>query len=33
MRYGKVVDVEKNDVYALEWLINKVYTDKRLAPE
>lgn len=33
MRYWKVVNVEKNDVYALEWLINKVYTDKRLAPE
>lgn len=29
----KVLKVENSDIYALEWLINKVYTDKEKAPE
>ncbi len=29
----KVKSVENSDIYALEWLINKVYTDKEKAPE
>lgn len=29
----KVVKIENSDIYALEWLINKVYTDKEDAPE
>ncbi|MDD2907364.1 MAG: DUF4012 domain-containing protein [Candidatus Gracilibacteria bacterium] len=30
---GKITNVENSDIYALEWLVNKVYTDKEVAPE
>jgi len=33
MSNWKVKSVENSDIYALEWLINKVYTDKEKAPE
>lgn len=33
MSNWKVKNVENSDIYALEWLINKVYTDKEKAPE
>jgi len=29
----KIKSIENSDIYALEWLINKVYTDKEKAPE
>lgn len=29
----KISKIENSDIYALEWLINKVYTDKEKAPE
>ncbi len=29
----KITNIENSDIYALEWLINKVYTDKEKAPE
>ncbi|NVP17720.1 DUF4012 domain-containing protein [Candidatus Gracilibacteria bacterium] len=30
---GNIKNIENSDIYALEWLINKVYTDKQKAPE
>lgn len=29
----KIISVDKSDIYALEWLINKVYTEKEKAPK
>ena len=29
----KIKSIDNTDVYALEWLINKVYTEKEIAPE
>jgi hypothetical protein len=33
LKNGKIINIENNDIYAYEWEVNKVYTDKDLAPE